>query len=234
MRFAIVLNCLVLATSGLSQAQSKTLHQEQNHVMNASLGGNDWGLADAACDAKGNVFVTAWNPEGEGPADRPLMMFDSAGVLKVHFASVRKDLGLSAAAPSYQPPYQPTALVSDGGVARLVWSYDGMSLDVFSADGKLKSKTPLDPPAIIPYQLAVFPSGESLVSGLEHVHSRRALGAYKSFTAIYSKDGQILKRLSLPEDAEIDAAAELGGLQVRSGSDVRESGSLVGRGPTRG
>jgi hypothetical protein len=210
MRFAIVLYCFALVSSVLSRAQNKALHQEQSQVMNASLGTNDWGLADAACDAKGNVFVTAWDPEGEGPADRALLMFDSAGILKVHFASSRKDLGLSAASPSYQPPYQPTALVSDGGVARLVWSYDGMSLDVFSADGKLKTKTPLDPPAIIPYQLAVFPSGESLVSGLENVHSRRALGAYKSFTAIYSKDGQILKRLSLPEDAEIDAAAELG------------------------
>ncbi len=217
MRFAIVLFCLVVATSGLSRAQSRTLHQEQSQVVNATLGTNDWGLADAACDAKGNVFVTVWNPEGEGPADRPLLMFDSAGILKAHFASSRKDLGLSANAPSYQPPYQPTALVSDGGVARLVWSYDGMSLAVFSADGKLKSKTPLDPPAIIPYQLAVFPSGESLVSGLEHVHSRRALGPYKSFTAIYGKDGHLQKRFSLPEDAEIDTAAEFGDSRYAQG-----------------
>jgi hypothetical protein len=217
MRFTILLYCFALATSALSRAQSKTLHQEQSQVMNASLGTNDWGLADAACDAKGNVFVTAWNPEGEGPADRPLLMFDSAGILKMHFASSRKDLGLSAAAPSYQPPYQPTALVSDGGVVRLVWSYDGMSLDVFSADGKLISITPLDPPAIIPYQLAVFPSGELLVSGLEHVHSRRALAAYKSFTAVYSKEGHLQKRLALPEDTEIDAAAEIGDSRYAQG-----------------
>jgi hypothetical protein len=69
----------------------------------------------------------------------------------------------------------------------------------FSADGKLKSKTPLDPPDFFPYQLALFHSGESLVSGLEHVHSRRALGAFKSFTAIYSKDGHLQKQLALPE-----------------------------------
>lgn len=182
-------------------------------MTDARLGSNDWGLADVGCDAKGNVFVTVWNPDGGGPADRPLLMFDHAGLLKARFASSSKDLGLSA---DFQP-YQPTASVSGGGVARLIWSDDAMSLDVFSADGKLKSKTPLDPPAFIPYLLAVFPSGESLVSGLEHVHSRRALGAFKSFTAIYSKDGHLQKRLALPEDAEIDAAAELGDSRYAQG-----------------
>lgn len=143
MRLAIVLSSLLLAISSLSQAQSKTLQQEKSQVTDAGLGPNDWGLADVGCDAKGNVFVTAWNPEGEGPADRPLLMFDHAGLLKASFKSSPKDLGLSGNAELYQP----TALVSDGGVARLVWSYDAMSLDVFSADGKLKSKTLLDPPA---------------------------------------------------------------------------------------
>jgi hypothetical protein len=224
MRFAIVLYSSVFAISSLSQAQSRTLHQEHAQVMNARLGANDWGLADAGCDAKGNMFVTVWNPEGEGPAERPLLMFDHAGLLKARFASSRKDVGLSANAESYQP----TALVPDGGVARLVWSYDALSLDIFSADGKWKSKTPLDPPAFFPNQLAVFPSGESLVSGLEHVHSRRALGPYKSFTAIYSKDGHLQKRLSLPEDAEIDAAAELGDSRYAHGPMFGNRGISAG------
>jgi hypothetical protein len=133
-------------------------------------------------------------------------MFDRAGLLKASFKSSPKDLGLSA---DFQP-YEPTAQVSDGGVARLVWSYTAMSLNIFSADGKLKSTTLLDPPTFIPYHLAVFPSGESLGSGLENVHSRRALGAFKSFTAIYGKDGHLEKKFALPEDAEIDAAAEIG------------------------
>jgi hypothetical protein len=213
MQLAIVLSSLLLAIPSLSQAQSKTLQQEKSQVTDARLGPNDWGLADVGCDAKGNLFVTAWNLEGGGPADRPLLMFDHAGLLKASFKSSPKDLGLSGNAELYQP----TALVSDGGVARLVWSYHAMSLDVFSADGKLKSKSPLDPPAFFPYQLALFPSGESLVSGLEHVHSRRALGAFKSFTAIYSKDGHLQKRLVLPEDDEIDAAAELGDSRYAQG-----------------
>ena len=125
-------------------------------------------------------------------------MFDHAGLLTASFKSNPKDLGLSGKAELYQP----TALVSGGGVARLVWSYDAMSLDVFSADGKLKSNATRST-RFFSYQLALSPCGESLVSGLEHVHSRRALGAFKSFTAIYSKDGHLQKRLALPEDDEI-------------------------------
>jgi hypothetical protein len=207
MRLAVVLSSLVLVISIPSQAQSKALHQTQSKVMSVRLSHDDWGVEDGACDSKGNVFATLWKSEvGDDPPDRPLLMFDHAGVLKARFSSSRKnDPGLSI--------HEPTALLSDGGVARLAsyrWSRDAPWLTVFSADGKLKSRVQLDPGGFHPYQLAVFPSGELLVSGLEHVHSRRALGAYKSFTAIYDKNGHLQQRLSLPEDAEIDADAERG------------------------
>src|SRR4029077_8255779 len=185
MRFAIVLSSLVIAISSFSHAQSKTLHQTQSQVIGGKLGSNDWGLADVGCGAKGNVFVTVWDPAGEDPADRPLLMFDNASLLKARVASGRKDLGLS----HYEAHDEPTAPEADGGVARLAWSKDSLSLATFSADGKLQSRTQLDPPAFLPQQMAVFPSGELLVSGLEHVHSRRALGPYKSFTALYDKNG---------------------------------------------
>jgi hypothetical protein len=213
MRFAIVLSSLIVVISSFSHAQSKTLHKEKSKVTDARLEPDDGFFENVGCDAKGNVFVTVWNFDGGGPADRPLLMFDRAGRLKASFKSGPKDLGLS----TDFLPYEPTAPVSDGGVARLIWSYGVMSVDTFSADGKLKSKTLLDPPAFIPYQLAVFPSGESLVSGLENVHSRRALAAFKSFTAIYSKDGHLLRKFAFPEDAEIDAAAEIGDSRYANG-----------------
>jgi hypothetical protein len=213
MRLAIVLPSLVLAISSLSQAQRKALHQEKSSGRGCKVRIQCWALCRRWLRRQGKCICDCVESRARGPADRPLLMFDHAGGLKAKFASSPKDLALSA---DFQP-YQPTALVSDGGVAGLVWSYHAMSLDVFSADGKLKSKTPLDPPAFMPYQLALFPSGESLVSGLEHVHSRRALAAYNSFTAIYSKDGHLQKRLALPEDSAIDAAAELGDSRYAQG-----------------
>jgi hypothetical protein len=151
--------------------------------MSVRLSHDDWGVEDAACDSKGNVFATLWKSEVDGPADRPLLMFDHTGLLKARFSSSSKD-------DPRLSIHEPTALVSDGGVARLAsprWSRDAPWLIVFSADGKLKSKVQLDPPGFLPYQLAVFPSGKFLVSGLEHVHSRRALGAYKNFTAFTTR-----------------------------------------------
>jgi hypothetical protein len=227
MRFAIVLSCLVLAISIFSQAQSKAIHQTKSEVMSVTLSHDDWGVEDAACDSKGNTFATLWKSEvGDDPPNRPLLMFDHAGVLKARFPSSSKDdPGLSVV--------EPTVLLSDGGVARLAlrrWSWDPPSLSVFSADGKLKSKVQLDPPAIIPYQLAVFPSGESLVSGIERSHSRRVLGSYKSFTAIYDKNGHLQKRLSLPEDAEIDSDAERGDSRYAHGPMFGNMAVAAGRG----
>jgi hypothetical protein len=49
-----------------------------------------------------------------------------------------------------------------------------------------------------------------LVSGVEGCRSRRCFSGYKSFTAIYDQGGHLQKRLSIPEDDEIDAAAEIG------------------------
>jgi hypothetical protein len=206
MRSAIALFGLLSTISSFSQGQSETLHKVEGQVMSARLGPDDWGVQDAGCDSKGNVFATLRKSEEDEPADRPLLIFDKAGLLKARFSSSSKD----------DPgvfPVEPTALLSDGGVARLTlprWSCDPPSLSIFSAEGKLKSRVKLDPPAIIPYQLAVFPSGDSLISGLERSHSRRSLGAYKSFTGIYDKNGHLQKRLSPPEDAEIDADAERG------------------------
>jgi hypothetical protein len=208
MRVLLALPLLALSLFDLTTtcfSQTKTLRREQSQVLPVKLGSNDQPTG-GQCDTKRNLFLTIWNPAGEDPADRPLLMFDSAGLLKARFRSSREDLGLSR----YEDHFEPTALLPDGGVARLVWSKNALSVARFTADGKLESRTTLDPPAILPYQFVVFPSGELLVSGLEHNHSRRLLSAHTSFTAIYDARGHLLKRLWFAEDAEIDAAAEAG------------------------
>jgi hypothetical protein len=215
MRFVISLSFLAafsLTLVATAVAETKTLLKDQSQVLGLKLEANE-GTTDVHCDTKGNTFLTVWNPAGEHPSDRPLLMFDSSGSLKTKFASSRKDLGLSR----LEDYSEPTALLPDGRVVRLVWSKDSLSVARFAADGKLESRTTLDPPAILPYQFVVFPSGELFVSGLEHVHSKRALGPYKSFTAVYDEHGHLLKQLSLAEDAEIDAAAEAGDSRYASG-----------------
>lgn len=214
MRLTITLFALAITVSVISQAQNKTLQQDKSQPLATNLGSNDLPSDDATCDEHGHTFVTVYDPAGETPADRPLLMFDDTGLLKTRFASSRKDLNLSR----FEDHFEPSALLLEGGVARLAWYKDGMTLSMFSADGKLLSRTKLDPPAFIPFKIAVFPSGDLLVSGLENVHSRRALGPFKNFTALYDKTGHLQKRLYLPGDAEIDAAAEVGDSRYARGA----------------
>jgi hypothetical protein len=223
-KLAIGLFFLSVLSIGVT-AQTKVLHPREPTTLKFKLGWNDSPSNDATCDPKGNIFVTVWNPAGEDPSDRPLLEFDNAGLLKAKFASSRKDLGLSR----FEDHVEPLALLPEGELARVAWSRDSFYLAKYAADGKLQSRTKLDPPAIIPYQLAVFRSGEILVSGLEHNHSVRSISSYKSFTAIYDKNGRLLKRLSLPEDAEIEAAIEAGdsryAMALRSGNRAVSGGN---------
>ena len=197
MRYTTPLFAFLVIASILSPAETKKLHEERNQVASVRLGTNNV-LTDVACDKDGDTFFTVWDPATEEPADSPLLMLDSAGNLKGRFKSSRKTLALS----SYEDHWEPTALLPSGGVARLVWSKDTLRLGVFSVDGNLQSRVQLDAPAITPYQVAVFPSGAFLVSGLR--------GGYKSFTALYDKSGHLEKTLYLPDDSEIDSAAKVG------------------------
>jgi len=196
---------LALMLPVLLPAQNKTLHVQDATKLKVKMGSNDGFFNDATCDTKGNIYVTIFDPRGT-PSERPLLKFDSAGILQAQFESSRKDLGLS----EYEDHNEPSALLPDGGVARLAWSKDTLYVTKFSSDGTFVSRMKLDSPAFLPYQFLVFPSGEMFAAGLEHSHSVRSISPYKRFTAIYDAKGHLLKRLVLPGDAEIEAAIEAG------------------------
>jgi hypothetical protein len=205
--------CIALSTGAI--AQTKTFHPTKPVMLDFKLGSNDVPANDIMCDKSGNTFVTIYDPATDDKSDRPMLKFNKSGSLKAEFPTGRKTLGLSDAGP-----FEPSALLPNGGIARLVWSRDGMSLERFTAEGKLESGTKLDGLAdlsIVPYQVAGFSSGEILVSGLERCRSRRCFAAFKSFTAIYDQAGHLLKRLSISGDDEIDAAAEIGDSRYASG-----------------
>ena len=197
MRLRYVFPLLFLAANAF--AQTKALQPQQTLNFSAHLGSNDGLHNDSQCDGQGNTFVTIFDPLADLPGDRPLLMFDNAGKLKARIPTSRKALQLAP----YWDAFEPSFLLPGGEVARLAWSKDGIFLVKFAADGKLESRMPLAPPAFTPYHFVVFPTGEILVSGLQR-------GAQKIFTAIYTPDGLLLKRLVFPEDQAIDEAVKLG------------------------
>ena len=215
-RFLVAFPLSLVLTVGVV-AQTKMLHVDKPVKLDFHLRSDDEGPSnDSMCDKSGKIFVTISDGISDDRFDRPLLKFDKSGAFKAEFPTSRKSLGLS----DYEDHHEPSALLPDGGIARLVWSRDGMSLARFTAEGKLESRTKLDGPAhpmTLPYQMAVFPSGEILVSGLENCRSVRCYGPFKSFTAIYDQAGHLLKRLAIREDDEIDAAAEIGDSRYASG-----------------
>ena len=220
---------LALALPAVAHSQNKELERTQAGVIKVHLGANE-GITEGVCDGKGNLYTTVWDSEDQDPSDRPLLKFDGTGAVQAKFASSRKALNLTW----YEDHQEPTALLADGGVARLVWAHSPaqsfLSVAMFSPEGQLKALIPLDPPAIFPSQLVVFPSGEILVSGLEHPHTKDTLGPYKSYTALFDAKGHLLKKLLLPDDAEIDADAESGDSRYARGPklEIRRSAGEPG------
>jgi hypothetical protein len=107
------------------------------------------------------------------------------------------------------------AVRPDGGV--VLMHVDGALkvIDNFAPDGKRESSVTLERPpiAFFPSQLAVFPSGEILISGLQYEPG------YEASTAIYDAAGHLVKQFILDEDAEIERRIETGARDVVTQQD---------------
>jgi hypothetical protein len=123
-------------------------------------------------------------------------MFDSEGQLRTKFVSPHlHDLTSNVL---------PFAVVPGGGLAVAERNSPNIRVVKFTAEGKYESEVLLSGPFFTPYQLAVFPSGELLLSGIADGRINRGV------TAIYGKTGRFIKELILDGDAEIDRAVEIG------------------------
>jgi hypothetical protein len=87
---------------------------------------------------------------------------------------------------------------------------------VFKADGSYKSSIKLQPGfAWNPSTLAVFSSGDMLISGLEYDRDRNNHAMWP-FTGIFSSNGTLLKELKLEDDDALHDLASLGDARVSS------------------
>ncbi len=202
MKYAIRLFALVAAVSiAAAHAQSAALRVTKT-VVSKTFGSNDGPYGNGQCDSSGNIYVRLFDP-AELDQARPVLMFDKAGGLQAKFTSPHL--------PEFQQ-YQyefPFALLPQGGIAVVDWMYPDIHVVKFSADGTVESDVKLDFARFAPYQLAVFPTGDLLLSGIEGAN-RAHPHLYKSFAAIYDKTGHLMKRLTLEGDEEIDRAIEVG------------------------
>jgi hypothetical protein len=139
-----------------------------------------------ACDVQGRLYVKLIKA-GPGMAG-PLFRLSSKGTAEAEFDTSGELVNRYAVRPD------------GGGVMMRVNS--GEFVDNFAPDGTLEPSIQLESPPtpFFPSQLAVFPSGEILISGLQY-HP-----GYKASTAIFDSTGRLIKQLVLNRDAETERA----------------------------
>jgi hypothetical protein len=195
---AITLVCIAASpTSG----QSKTLLPAARVPSTAVFDSFRSFALPTACDEKGRLYVKLLTPDGDNGGS--LLRFSKTGVQEAAF-------DMSAAVG-----FNVFAVRPKGGVST-VQDEQGYSVVNFGPDGKRESMVHLDGAHFFPSQLALFPSGEVFLSGIQR-GTRESPGTYKAFTAVYDSRGHLVKQLSLDEDNEIERAIEAG--------DARYAGS---------
>lgn len=152
-----------------------------------------------ACDQQGRAFVKlSW---GEPGNVEPLLRLSDKGAVEVQFDTSGELINRYAVRP-------------DGGVVMLHSDGKYKFLDNFAPDGKHESSVRLEPPPtpFFPSQLAVFPSGEVFISGLQYQPH------YKASAAIYGATGSLIKQPTFDEDEkrEQEIATESGAQKVNA------------------
>jgi hypothetical protein len=107
------------------------------------------------------------------------------------------------------------AVAQNGDFYQLIFAHEiTRYVFVYNKDGGVKSEIKLQPGfAFSPSKIAVFPSGDLLVSGLEYDKDRNNHVMWP-FTGIFSSDGTLRRELSLKDDESIHDMAAAGDPRV--------------------
>lgn len=156
-------------------------------------------LGRAACDEDGNIYLRPYVSQrvsGLPSSASPVQKMKPDGTLAELFQNSDAD--------GAKLPFR-DAVSADGKVHQAAWTRDGTIYVIsFAKDGSSKSKTRIQTDSFLPYQLAVFKSGEFLLSGT------KGKDGHTPFTAVFSSDGKLLKEVTEPEDEDLAKKAESG------------------------
>lgn len=147
------------------------------------------------CDADRNIYLRGYD---ERKLLVPIKKFNEKGERQAVYAL--------SSVPDFKPHGAGYFSVTpDGEVYQLAWSEDGARhVVVYGKDGAFKSKIVLDEgKPFQAYQIAVFPKGEFLVSGLKR-------NSNLPVTAVFDAQGKIVRLVQLQDDKEIQLAVERG------------------------
>ena len=173
------------------------------------------------CDGDGNLYARRHQPGDH--AKGPVQQITSKGALMHSFRVEDPTLDLSIAdfflAPNDDLYIAGWSTVSPNTGGRIYLAH-------FGRDGSLKSKTRLVSEEFFPSSLAVFNSGEILLTGTQ------GSGDNKPFTAVFASNGTLISKVYPPEDEELSRKAEEGDPSAHEagvyGNSFVEMGGAVG------
>jgi len=158
---------------------------------------------DLKCDSSGNLFIRS-DPDGFMAIQKLSPRGERLGLYQAKSPDVKVDhAGYFSLGP-------------DGDVYQIIMAHEiTRYVFVYNADGTVRSEIKLQPGfPFVPSKVAVFPSGDLLVAGLEYDKDRTA--AMWPFTGIFSSDGSLRKEVALVDDENIRAMAASGDPKVVS------------------
>ena len=208
--YALLAILAFLLTALPIAAQTKILVAKSRTPI-AFAGDYSGGIAyPTICDEQGRLYV---KPTGRGPGMvGPLFRVSAGGVVEAAFDTTGALVNRYAARP-------------DGGVIMIHSDGRTKFIDNFAPDGTRESSVPLEQPPIPfwPSQLAVFRSGDILVSGMQ------IRTTYKASTAIFDPTGRLVKQLMLDGDVAIEnAIAQDTGAQKQNSFAIDTSAAITG------
>lgn len=156
-------------------------------------------LNRAACDEDGNIYLRPYISQrvsGLPGSTSPVQRMKPDGALAEVFQNT--DAG------GTKLPISGVSVSADGKVYEGTWTSSDVYVISFAKDGAVQSRTRIQTDYFQPYQLAVFKSGEFLLSGT------KGKDGHAPFTAVFSSDGKLLKEVTEPEDEDIAKKAESG------------------------
>jgi len=154
-----------------------------------------------ACDVAGNLYARGYVPGAKGT--EPVEKIAPSGAVVRSFD----------ANTNPQDPFSINdfSVTREGGLYLLGWStehkHSGSRIYVlrYESDGSLASKTQVTSDEdFFPYHLAVFSSGAFVLTGVAGKDDNTP------FTAVFSPSGNLIAKISEPEDDELRKAAEAG------------------------
>jgi hypothetical protein len=160
----------------------------------------------AKCDRDGNVYLRGVNHDGV----HAIYKLNAGGK---QVALLQPDLATPGSKPVVGGYF---SVGKDGYVYELVGSWEDRKNHVliYRSDGTLKTDIKLETDfAWIPAQVAAFPSGNFLVTGLKYDHPRTN-SVKLPFTGIFGPDGSLLREVKLEDDDMIHDMAVVGDSRV--------------------